>query len=171
MLPNDLYKAGELSPGVYEPTEAFKSIKEYACVCRKDTMELIAVCGPAHDVESQMAADLFANAADMRDCLIAILNLQADPRYQQVHGSTVMMYQPMQDAIAVLEKIGVGQQPQMRITAIDATPAQYLMGLLEEARKLGIRQCTELNDGFIKTARAQGYEQGRADGLETAQGV
>lgn len=61
--------------GQYEPTESFKSIKNHSCVCRKADMGLIAVVGPAEDVESQKQADLFAAAPEMLEMLKDCANL------------------------------------------------------------------------------------------------
>ena len=60
-----------LNFGVYETTDAFRSIKQHSCVCFDD-MGLVAVTGPADDKDAQKYAELFAAAPDMLSALAGI---------------------------------------------------------------------------------------------------
>ena len=60
---------GKWTVGQYEPTESFKAIKVHSCVCRSDDMGLIAITGPADDLESQKQADLFSAAPELLETL------------------------------------------------------------------------------------------------------
>ncbi len=51
-----------LAFGVYDATPEFQSIQQHSCVCYADDLGLVAVTGPADDVESQQFAELFAAA-------------------------------------------------------------------------------------------------------------
>jgi hypothetical protein len=58
-----------LTVGQYTPTPAFKAIENHSCVCYADDLGLVALTGPAADMDSQRYADLFAAAPDMLDTL------------------------------------------------------------------------------------------------------
>lgn len=74
----------EWTVGQYEPTESFKSIKNHSCVCRKGDMGLIAVTGPAEDVESQKQADLFAAAPKLLEACGEALGVLNEPGIMDV---------------------------------------------------------------------------------------
>jgi hypothetical protein len=61
-----------LNVGVYEATDAFRSIEKHSCVCFDD-MGLVAVTGPAEDKEAQKYADLFAAAPELLAALEAFV--------------------------------------------------------------------------------------------------
>lgn len=56
---------GTWTVGVYEATEGFRRIRQHACVCDSETMDLIAVLGRAEDRQSQVDADLVAASPDL----------------------------------------------------------------------------------------------------------
>lgn len=56
---------GPWAVGVYESTDAFRSIAQHACVCDPETLALIAVTGRADDRQSQVDADLIAAAPEL----------------------------------------------------------------------------------------------------------
>lgn len=58
-----------LTVGQYEPTPAFRQITNHSCVCYADDLGLVALTGPADDVESQKHAALFAAAPDLLETL------------------------------------------------------------------------------------------------------
>jgi len=62
-----------LATGTYIPTESFKSIKAMVAVCFKGDGTLVAVTGPALDMESIRYAALFAAAPDMKQALEGML--------------------------------------------------------------------------------------------------
>ena len=67
-----------LNFGVYEATDAFRSITQHSCVCFDD-MGLVAVTGPADDRESQKYAELFAAAPDLLKALkLAVVEMRED---------------------------------------------------------------------------------------------
>lgn len=59
--------------GQYTPTQTFKEITNHSCVCRKDDMGLVALFGPADDLESQRMADLFSAAPEMLEALKSLV--------------------------------------------------------------------------------------------------
>lgn len=63
-----------LNVGIYEATDAFRSIKQHSCVCFDD-MGLVAVTGPAEDKEAQKYADLFSAAPDLLSALTELRDL------------------------------------------------------------------------------------------------
>ena len=65
-----------LNVGVYEATDAFRSIEQHSCVCFDD-MGLVAVTGPAEDKEAQAYADLFAAAPELLEALQAFVDYHA----------------------------------------------------------------------------------------------
>lgn len=62
--------------GQYTPSENFKAITNHSCVCRPDNLALIAVTGPAEDIESHKLSDLIAAAPELLSMLKHILGTQ-----------------------------------------------------------------------------------------------
>jgi hypothetical protein len=94
-----MYGPDELAAGVYDTTDTFRSIGRHSCVCRRDTMELIAVTGHAHDAASQRDADLFAAAPGFYAALVKIASMEP---YQ--HSPTcIEMHRIANEAVAKFE--------------------------------------------------------------------
>lgn len=71
--------------GQYTPSENFKKITNHSCVCCAETLEVIALCGSADDLDSQKQADLMAAAPEMLKALEEMLNAFGVMRSQGVN--------------------------------------------------------------------------------------
>jgi hypothetical protein len=66
-----------LTVGQYTPTAAFRAIQNHSCVCYADDRGLVALTGPADDIESQKYADLFSAAPDLLEVCKAMIALDS----------------------------------------------------------------------------------------------
>jgi hypothetical protein len=62
-----------LNFGVYKTTETFRAIENHCAICFDD-MTLVAVTGPAEDLESKQYAELFVAAPKMLEILRTIIS-------------------------------------------------------------------------------------------------
>jgi len=100
----------ELSVGVYDATDNFKSIDRHSCVCYADTLGLVAVTGPAGDKESEKYADLFAEAPNLLEALEEAVIVLADvkakmPAHDAAYQSVTAAHR---DGRALVRKIKYG---------------------------------------------------------------
>lgn len=65
----------QMTVGQYTPTDSFKNIPSHSCVCYADDMGLVAVTGPAGDLESQQCADLFSASPELLAVVEKFLDL------------------------------------------------------------------------------------------------
>lgn len=96
--------------GQYTPSENFKQIANHSCVCRKDDMGLIAITGPAEDLESQKMADLFAAAPEMLEALKEL------EKYYTLLGTTGAFYERVVALIAKAEGKNESKVSEMRVS-------------------------------------------------------
>jgi hypothetical protein len=63
--------------GQYIPTDGFKTVDNHSCVCQFNK-NLIAITGPADDIESQKLADLISAAPELLQFLKEAIEVLID---------------------------------------------------------------------------------------------